>query len=159
MSQPVEIRREELTSATAQALIGALNAELTARYPEEGATFFRLDPEEVAEGRGAFLVAWTDERPTACGAIRRLDPRTGEIKRMYVDPAARGQGLGRAVLQALEAEARRLGLVRLVLETGARQHTAIALYERAGFARIPPFGAYAKSPLSICLQKELERRG
>jgi GNAT superfamily N-acetyltransferase len=155
MSPPVEIRREELTSATAQGLIRALNAELTARYPEEGATYFRLDPEEVAEGRGAFLVAWSDERPAACGAIRSLDPKTGEIKRMYVEPGARGKGLGRAVLQALEEEARRLGLVRLVLETGMRQHTAIALYERAGFARIPPFGDYAKSPLSVCLEKEL----
>ncbi len=90
-----------------------------------------------------------------CGAVRRIEARTGEIKRMYVSPDARGRGIGRAVLAALEAEARTLGIARLVLETGLRQGEALALYEGAGFSRIPPFGEYVNSPLSLCMAKDL----
>lgn len=122
----VEIRRENIASPVAGSLIRALNAELLVRYPEEGATHFRLDPSEVAEGRGAFLVAYADGKPAGCGAIRRQDADTAEIKRMYVSPDIRGRGIGRAVLAALEAEGRRLGVSRIVLETGERQQEALA---------------------------------
>jgi GNAT superfamily N-acetyltransferase len=74
---------------------------------------------------------------------------------MYVSPEERGRGVGRALLAALEAEARALGVSRLVLETGIRQSRAIALYERAGFASIAPFGEYARSALSVCMGKDL----
>jgi len=151
----VIIQRADILSAPARALIAALNAELSARYPEEGATHFRLDPGEVADGRGAFLIASSSGRPVGCGAVRRLEAGTGEIKRMYVSPDARGRGVGRAVLTALEAEARALGITRLVLETGLRQIEAVALYERAGFSQIPAFGEYVNSPLSLCMAKDL----
>jgi ribosomal protein S18 acetylase RimI-like enzyme len=74
---------------------------------------------------------------------------------MYVKPDARGQGVGRAVLRALEAEGKRLQVTRIVLETGDRQHEAIALYERSGFVRIGSFGEYLRSPLSVCMEKRL----
>jgi len=77
---------------------------------------------------------------------------------MYVSPEARGHGVGRAVLAALQTEARALGLARLVLETGIRQPEAIALYERAGFSRIPAFGEYVNSPVSVCMAKDLAPR-
>ena len=134
--------RADIFSPTARGLIEALNAELSSRYPEDGATHFRLDPEEVAPGRGTFLVAVREGRPLGCGAVRRIEAGVGEVKRMYVAPEARGAGIGRAVLQALEAEARALGCARLVLETGVRQPEAIALYERA----------------SVCMAKDLEGR-
>jgi GNAT superfamily N-acetyltransferase len=149
------IRRGELHSPVAMTLIGALNDELSKRYPEAGATHFRLDADEVTDGRGAFLIAWTSGRPVGCGAIRRLDAATAEIKRMYVEQPARGTGVGRALLTALEAEARSLAVLRIVLETGERQLEALALYSSAGFARIPRFGEYAPSELSICMAKDL----
>ncbi len=152
---PIAIRREPLDGAAARALIEALNAELLARYPEEGATHFRLDHAEVAPGRGAFLIARRDDAPIGCGAVRRLDAAAAEVKRMYVVPPARGQRVGLAILTALEAEARRLGVARLVLETGARQPEALALYRRAGFADVPRFGEYVDSALSLCLAKDL----
>jgi putative acetyltransferase len=152
----IEIRRENIASPVVEALIRALNAELSRMYPEEGATHFGLDPDEVAEGRGAFLVAYAEGNPVACGALRRLDADSAEIKRMYVGPGARGRGIGRAVLAALEAEARRLGVRRIVLETGTRQTEALALYAKAGFERIPLFGEYIGSPLtSVCMAKDL----
>jgi len=150
-----EIRREPITSASAQDLIRALNSELSERYPEQGANHFRLDPDEVSEGRGVFLVLYETGVPIACGALRRLEPVTAEIKRMYVIPAARGRGVAWRILSALEAEARRLGAVRLVLETGERQSEAVALYKRAGFVQVPRFGEYEGSPLSLCMGKDL----
>jgi GNAT superfamily N-acetyltransferase len=157
-STTIEILRADVLSQVARQLIDALNAELTERYPEDGANFFRLDAEEVAEGRGAFLVAYMAGNPVGCGAVRRDDQKVAEIKRMYVAPAARGQGVGRRILSELEAEARRLGARRLVLETGPRQPDAIALYSGAGFLKIPLFGEYLNSPhpeLSVCMAKEL----
>lgn len=90
-----------------------------------------------------------------CGALRRVDKDTAEIKRMYVDPHARGLGIGRALLIALEAEARQLQARNLVLETGKRQREALGLYESAGFARIPAYGEYVGCPLSICMGKQI----
>jgi GNAT superfamily N-acetyltransferase len=154
-AERIEIRREEITSPIARALIADLNAELSALYPEEGANHFRLDAEEVESGRGAFVVARAGGRTVGCGAVRRIDPATAELKRMFVKRAARGQGIGRLLLAALEGEALLLGARRLVLETGERQAEALTLYGRAGFVRIPAFGPYVGSPLSVCMGKDL----
>ena len=161
----LEITPEPLTSADATALITALNAELSALYPEPGANHFRLDPTEVAPGTGIFVLARWRGRPVGCGALRRLGgpvlvpdlgPGVGELKRMYVDRALRGKGIGRALLDRLETEARALGLDRLVLETGIRQIEALALYRRAGFIEMPPYGEYAASAAtSVCMTKTL----
>lgn len=152
----ITITRAALTDDVSRALITELNAELSGMYPEPGANHFGLDPAEVAPGRGAFLVVWMNGVPVGCGAVRSLDPETGELKRMYVAPAARGTGLGRRLVDALQAEARALGLRRLVLETGTRQQAAIALYRATGFEPIPLYGEYQQSPdTSVCLGKEL----
>jgi GNAT superfamily N-acetyltransferase len=151
----IEIRREHLLSPVATQLILALNAELTERYPEEGANFFNLDADEVTEGRGGFFVAYQDGTPIGCGAVRRVEPQVAEIKRMYVAPTARGLRVGRQILEVLEAEARKLGMRRIVLETGPRQPEAIALYAHAGFSEIPLFGEYIGSKFSVCMAKDL----
>jgi len=160
-----EISAEPLTGPVAQSLIATLNAELSALYPEPGANHFQLDPAQVAPGAGAFLVARLNGTPIGCGALRRLTDAevvaqvgsdAGELKRMFVAREGRGQGIGRALLARLEAEARALGLSRIVLETGIRQHEALALYRRAGYVDIPAYGEYSLSPgTSICMAKEL----
>ena len=149
------IRRAELSSPQAQALIGSLNVELAAMYPEPGANHFRLDAEDVAPSNGAFLIGYLSAEPVACGAIRRTEGDCAEIKRMYVAPTARGRGFSKLMLVALQDEARILGFTRLLLETGARQFAALALYGNAGFKAIARFGEYADSALSICMSKEL----
>ena len=89
-------------------------------------------------------------------AARRLDEETAEIKRMYVDASARCQGIGRALVGALEREARRIGVTRVVLETGTRLAPEIRLYEAMGYAHIPLFGEYLSSPeTSLCFGKLL----
>lgn len=153
----VVIRPSRLDAAAARALIAALNAELLDRYPEEGATHFDLAADEVAPGRGAFVVAWRDDAAVGCGAVRRIEDGVAEIKRMFVAASARGIGVGGRILAHLEAEARALGSTRLVLEAGERQPEALALYRRAGFVEIPRFGPYVDSPLSLCMGKTLTR--
>jgi GNAT superfamily N-acetyltransferase len=155
MDDIVRIERRDLTSADAQALIAALNAELSARYPEPGANHFRLDPNEVAPGRGAFLVAYRGDEAVGCGAVRLIGDGDAEIKRMLVVEAARGLGFGRRLAEALEEAARELGATRLVLETGIRQPEAIGLYESTGFEHIEPFGEYVGSAFSVCMAKAL----
>ena len=121
----LEVKPFDLLSEEARVLISELNAELSAMYPEEGATHFRLDPAEVRPGSGLFVIAARAGRPVGCGAVRRTDATTAELKRMYVRPEARNRGVARAVLRALEGEARALGVRRLVLETGVRQAAAL----------------------------------
>lgn len=153
---PVQIRRSTLASPNAARLIAALNSELNAAFPEPGANHFSLDEAQVALGDGAFLIAYLENRAVGCGAVRRLDKATAELKRMYVDPSVRGQGIGRSPLDSLEQEVRLLGMKRIVLETGSRLAPAIKMYEAMGYARIPLFGEYLSSPeTSLCFGKSL----
>jgi putative acetyltransferase len=132
-----------------------LDASLTELYPPEQRFGPNLKAEHLAGGRGIFVVARDDGRAIGCGAIRRLDSRTAEAKRMYVEPDYRGRGIGSAVLASLEAAAMQLGVQRLVLETGVHQQAAISLYRRAGFVQVDCWGDYASSPTSICFEKNL----
>lgn len=155
----IAVVRTELTANVSRALIVALNVELSEAYPEPGANHFHLDAEQVAEGQGGFFVVYHGGTPVGCGALRRIDEEVAELKRMYVVPGMRGRGVGRRLVAALEAEARSMPVRRLVLETGVRQHAALALYQATGFTSIPLFGEYLLSPdTSVCLGKELFTR-
>lgn len=101
------------------------------------------------------VVAYDNGRPVGCGAIKEFDPLSMEIKRMYVRPKERGQGIAAKVLSALEAWARELGCSRCVLETGKKQPEAIALYHRSGYKRIENYGQYAGIENSLCFEKQL----
>jgi putative acetyltransferase len=146
------IAAEPFDSADAAALLDGHTAELVGRYghdTEPGA-------KPTAADISVFLVA-RDASGDAigCGALRHLEPGAVELKRLYVRPEARGEGLGRLLLEALEAEARRLGIGVLRLETGHEQHEAVGLYEDAGYRRIPCWGAYSEGPVSICYERRL----
>lgn len=132
-------------SATAELII-RLNSELTDLYGDPDANHFHLDPAEVDGDRGAIVRADLGGAPVGCGAVRKVDDRTGELKRMYVDPAVRGSKVGAAVLDQLEQQAERLGLSEVVLETGIHQHAAIGLYESSGYEPAPLWGEYTASP-------------
>ena len=153
---PLMIKSESVTSGVARRLIEARHEELTALYADtREADFVDIPSRDLPAHAGVFLIAWLDGHPVGCGSLRRLGDDQGEIKRMYVVPEARQQGIGRAMLQALEAEARRLGIAALILETGQRQPEAIALYHSAGFTQCPCWGDYLDSPLAVCLSKPL----
>jgi putative acetyltransferase len=152
----IVIAQTALSDPALQVLIGCLNRELAALYPEDGTVHhFRLDPEEVAPGHGAVLVARVDGATVGCGAVRRIADDVAEIKRMYTKPEMRGKGVARRIVEHLEQIARQLGCRRLVLETGPRQPEAVRLYRRMGYETIPAFGEYVDSPLSLFLGKSL----
>jgi len=105
----------------------------------------------------AFFVARADGHAAGCGGVLLVGPEYAEAKRMYVRPAFRGRGVGRRMLDHLVTHAQRRGLRVVRLETGIHQREAIALYERYGFRRIPPFGAYRDDPVSLCYEMRLPR--
>lgn len=155
MDASLTIVQEAFDSADARRLIAALDAHLSDLYPPAQRFGPNLKAEHLQEGRGTFLVARAGGRAVGCGAIRVLDSTSAEVKRMFVEPEQRGRGVGRAVLDGLQAAARQLGMRRLVLETGVYQEAAIALYRRAGFAQIDCWGEYASSPTSVCFEKHI----
>ena len=145
MSEP-QIRATRYGAPVAQTLTAASMAELAVRYGGEGDAT-PIQPFEFDPPGGGFLVAWVDGTPAGCGGWRtRVDDEdVAEIKRMYVAPEYRGRGLASGLLKRLEESARQAGKKQIVLETGTAQPEAIALYEKAGYVRIPDFGYYKGS--------------
>jgi GNAT superfamily N-acetyltransferase len=145
----VELRREPFDGPAGGPLLVALDAELDERYTGEGIPPPVHDPRDYVPPRGVFVVAYAGGEPVGCGGVRPGPrPGTGEVKRMYVAPQARGRRIAQQVLEELERWARGAGLHRLVLETGTEQPEAVRLYERLGWTPTAPFGHYAESPLS-----------
>ena len=103
------------------------------------------------------VLAYKDAVPVGCGAFKEYEPGVVEIKRMFVQPTERGQGIAGAVLAELEQWAREENQVAAELETGKRQPAAIRLYEKSGYLLIPNFGQYAGDANSVCMRKELGR--
>lgn len=133
-------------------LLDALDAYQSALYPAESNHF--LDVDALAAPNVRFFVARLDGEAVGCGALR-IDSGYGELKRMYVTPAARGHRIGRRLLDRIEAEARAAALPCVRLETGIHQPEALALYRSAGYAECGAFGVYAPDPLSVFMEKTL----
>lgn len=129
-------------------------AELAARYDGEE----DIEPVLPAGEMLATVLLTVGGAPVACGALRQAEQYGrgfGELKRMFVRPAHRGQGLSRVVLSTLEGLAVDAGLRRLLLETGLRQHEALNLYRSSGYRRIPGYGPYVDEPTSVCYARWL----
>jgi len=142
--------REAFDSPDAQALAVAQQVELEGGDIGPTRVGAMFEPPD-----GVFLVGREDGRPVVCGGVARFDETRGELKRMYVRPDARGRGHGRAILVALEDEARALGYEALVLETSVELLPAVGMYESAGYRPIPCYGAYAERDISRCYEKRL----
>jgi GNAT superfamily N-acetyltransferase len=157
MSLTIEAR--SFDDADAGRLVRMLFDDLNERYEDEDdgddGWWAEVTVAKVAPPDGVFLVALWEGEAVGCGALKRLDAATGEVKRMYTAPAGRRRGVARAVRTRIEDEARTLGYSALQLETGGPQHEAVALYESAGWTRIPPYGRYRDDPRSICFRKDL----
>lgn len=102
--------------------------------------------------------AWNGDEVLGCGALKELDEAHGEIKSMRTRAAARGRGVGAAILHTILAEAAARGYRRLSLETGSQDHFAPArrLYARHGFVECPPFADYVEDPNSVFMTRELD---
>jgi putative acetyltransferase len=153
MTSKVAICIEDPRDEGARALVAALDAHLQALYPPESNHF--LDIAALGKPDVRFFVARRAGEAIGCGALR-IDPAGyGEVKRMFVAAHARRGGLGRRILQCIEAQAARERLALLRLETGIHQHAALALYRSFGYIECAPFGEYRADPLSRFMEKRL----
>jgi GNAT superfamily N-acetyltransferase len=150
---PTVIVAERPDTVDAAALIAELDAYQEPLYPQESRHGFRID--QLVSEAVAFFVVRHGGVPAGCGGVKLFGRQYGEIKRMYVRPPFRGLGFGKLLLQHLADYTLREGPQLLRLETGIHQTEAIALYERSGFKRIPPFGSYREDPLSLFYEKQL----
>ena len=149
----VSIAAERPDTDGARALILELESHLSELYPaasRHGYSVEKLIAQDVA-----FFLLRDGDTPAGCGGIQLFGVEYGELKRMYVRPEFRGRGFGKLLLDHLADYARSNGIDLLRLETGIHQTEAIAMYERAGFHRIPPFGPYREDPVSLCYEKRL----
>jgi GNAT superfamily N-acetyltransferase len=137
----------------ARALEEKLKAEMSVRYGGSGPG--PIPVEHFVAPEGAFVVAVRDEEAVACGGFRFLRTDIAEIKRMYVDPVARGQGVGRSLLRFLEEQAASSSYTQLWLETGTEQPEAIALYTSAGYRALRPYGEFKYDSRSRCFYRSL----
>lgn len=148
---------EPVDYAAAADLIAELDVDLGVRYGFGGEPV-HAPAAEFDEPGGRMLLAtlatlaW---EPVGCVGLRRIDPHTAELKRMYVRPDRRRLGIARALLAACEQAALDLGYDNLWLETGTLQPEAVELYLSAGYLPVTPFGQYANESLSVHLGKSL----
>lgn len=147
------ITPERPDSADAVALIAELEAHLDPLYPAKSRHGYSV--EKLLAQAVAFFVLRENGTPAGCGGIELFGTAYGELKRMYVRPRFRGLGFGRLLVDHLADHARAHGVGLLRLETGIHQTAAIRLYERLGFQRTPPFGAYVEDPLSLFYEKRI----
>ena len=151
--EAVTVRQEDPAQPDIILLLENGEANSTRLYPAASNHHLSLDGLRRPEVR--FLVARNSNgQAVATGAVV-LHGEWAEIKRMWVEEAARGQGLARRVLEALMTSARETGVRVLRLETGVISHAALALYEKSGFRRIAPFADYRPDPLSVFMEKHL----
>ena len=129
----MEIRRVTGSDPDAQELVAAMVDEMGELYEPGLPAGSSASPSELSPPGGGFVVLAEAGGALAGGGIKRLDERVCEIKRMYVVPEARGRGVGRELLVALEELARDMGYAVARLDTGAKQPGAQRMYERAGY--------------------------
>jgi ribosomal protein S18 acetylase RimI-like enzyme len=134
-------------------LISELEAQLEPLYPRTSRHGYSI--EKLMEQGVAFFVTRQDGVAAGCGGIELFGTEYGEVKRMYVRPQFRGLGLAKLMVEHLAAYARQHNIHLLRLETGIHQKEAIALYERMGFQKVPPFGTYKEDPLSRFYEKQI----
>lgn len=136
-----------------QNLVRELDADLRIRDGEEHAFYSQFNKINKIK---YVIVAYDNGIPVGCGAIKEYSLGTMEVKRMYVLPDRRGQGIASLILKQLELWAIEINSDRCVLETGLKQPEAIALYNKNGYIIIPNYGQYANAINSVCFEKILK---
>ncbi|KAA3512189.1 GNAT family N-acetyltransferase [Agrobacterium rosae] len=149
----VEIKLEHPRQPEIQRLMEMSNAYMASLYPAESNHMVDLDALE--KPNASFFVARNEGTIVGCCALVEAGDGTAEIKRMFVDPEARGLSIGKLMMQAVIARGQGLGLSAIRLETGISQPEAIGLYRKAGFVEIEPFPPYKPDPLSMFMELTL----
>ena len=144
----IEFRTAPFDEGDGAELVQAMRDEMAVIYDGldmDSSNMPKASAAELGPPHGTFLVGFQDGEPICCGGVKRLDEHHCELKRMYVVPQARGRGVARRLLGALEHAARELGYTVARLDTGPRQPAAQRLYESEGYAAI---GNYNHNPVA-----------
>lgn len=147
------IKRATCTHPDFQTLIRQLDQNLRLLNGDEAQDHF--EQFNIITDIDTVVVIYVGDEAVACGCFKPFDERSVEIKRMFVQPKHRGQGIAAALLTELEQWAKEIGYTRVVLETGTRLESAVRLYSRQGYERVPNWGQYIGVPESICMGKSL----
>jgi GNAT superfamily N-acetyltransferase len=148
----IKLVRTNSADADFRHLVTFLDKDLQGRYGEKESFFSQFNKLDTIQYA---LVAYEEGKPVGCGALRAFQENMVEIKRMYVDEAFRGQGIGGIILAGLESWARELNFLACVLETGDKQPEAIHLYQKKGYTEIANYGQYQDVEGSVCMKKTL----
>jgi len=133
-------------------LASALDKDLAIRDGADHAFFAQYNKSDSIKH---CLLAYEDNVPVACGAIKHYEVDVVEVKRMYVPPVHRGEGIATIVLKELELWAKELGYSKCILETGKKMPEAISVYKKNSYVIIPNYGQYEGVEASVCFEKEL----
>ncbi len=150
----ISLRTVEPTEPAIRALIEALDEYRKSLYPLEFTLL--VPPEKLKSPPIVFLAAYEDDQLLGCGGIDFTDPDYAEIRKMYVEPAARGKGVADLLLNALEQQARQRQYHLICLETGKFQEAAMGLYQKHGYQPSKAFGPYQENPYSRYYSKTLK---
>ena len=147
-----KIIRTDSTHPDFISLVKLLDADLAHRDGKEHSFYAQYNKIDMIKHT---VVAYEDEKPVGCGALKEFAPDTMEVKRMYTLPEYRGKGIAKKILAELERWADEMSYAKCILETGKRQPEAIALYTKNGYKPIPNYGQYAGVENSVCFEKAL----
>lgn len=146
------IKRTDSSNKDFQNLVQLLDADLAIRNGEDHAFYDQFNKIDAINN---CIVIYIDEIPAACGAFKKFDEKTVEIKRMYTNPDFRKRGLATAIVKELEFWAKELNYTKAVLESSLEQNEALSVYEKSGYTRIPNYGQYIGIDKSVCYEKVL----
>ena len=148
----LHLKRTDSADPDFQYLVGLLDEDLSIRDGNEHAFYA---PFNTIQNIKNVIVCYHNGTPVACGAFKQYDATKVEIKRMFVLPEFRKQGIALAVLKELESWAAELNYPDCILETGKKQPEAISLYQKAGYKKIKNYGQYENVENSICMTKTI----
>jgi putative acetyltransferase len=149
----LKIIRTDSNNEDFRELVALLDADLSVRDGAEHSFYAQFNKIDLIRN---VVVIYLDDFTVGCGAFKKYDDQTVEIKRMYVREENRGKGIAVEVLRELESWAAELNFTFAVLETGLKQPEAIRLYEKSGYKVIPNYGQYEGVENSVCMKKSLK---
>ncbi|MDQ1094864.1 MULTISPECIES: GNAT family N-acetyltransferase [Chryseobacterium] len=148
----MKIQRTDSADSDFKDLVQLLDADLAIRNGDDHAFFSQFNKIDMIRN---CIVMYVDQVPAACGAFKRWDDTTVEIKRMYTHPDFRKRGLATMIVGELEIWGKELNYTKAVLETSLEQNQAISVYEKSGYRKIPNYGQYIGIESSVCYEKLL----
>ena len=146
----INLLRTDSDNTDFRELVALLDADLAIRDGAEHSFYAQFNKIDAIRH---VVVAYENETAVGGGAFREYEPQTAEIKRMFVRPENRGQGIAGEILAELENRAKELNFTEYILETGKKQPEAIRLYQKSGYEIIPSYGQYLNVENSVCMRK------